>query len=347
MRNLREIEGISCTIIVDPKDITRNFDIVHIFNIQNPRLSLAFARSARYLGIKVVLSTIYWDLRDSMFINYIMPLIIRLDRDYISDSFQVLSLVFNKLLELPQKILNKPYYLSGGYLREAKELISMADLLLPNSDEEYEIVRRHFNLSKPYSVIVNAIDAPDFDHRNSEERSGIITVGRIEPTKNQLNTLRALKRLGLKITLIGRFGDKAYSALIRKKYPDEISNTLGRQVPLDVVYDELARHRVHVLASFRESPGLSSLEALAMGCNIVVSSKKFCPVNTYFENLIGKHVFICNPYSYTSIQRAIYAAYTSALPDVSTVNDFRKTFSWKNAARQTAAAYRQVLDENI
>ena len=62
---------------------------------------------------------------------------------------------------------------------------------------------------------------------------------------------------------------------------------------------------VHVLPSFRESPGLVSLEAFYNGCEIVVSDSRFVPINYYRFNEIAH---ICNPFDPKSIKGAVLSA---------------------------------------
>ena len=96
--------------------------------------------------------------------------------------------------------------------------------------------------------------------------------------------------------------------------------------------------KVHVLPSFRESPGLVSLEALYHGCNIVVSNRRYCPTDYY---RFDKIAYTCDPYSITSIEKAIIDAYNSAfVPVESGYFDF---FSYANAAKLTRDAYIEVL----
>ncbi|WP_024197888.1 glycosyltransferase, partial [Escherichia coli] len=176
----------------------------------------------------------------------------------------------------------------------------------------------------------------------NENRNGILCVGRFEPIKNQLSVCKALLNTELNLILIGaaHAHNKDYLKKIQKV--NAVNNNIHiitkniEQYELNSYYNKC---RVHVLASFRESPGLSSLEALATGANIVVSSSQFCPIDTYFKEIIGKHVFLCNPYSISSIRKAIEDAYNAPL--------MRKSinrFSWDLTAKQTYLAYQEIIN---
>lgn len=93
-----------------------------------------------------------------------------------------------------------------------------------------------------------------------------------------------------------------------------------------------------MLPSFRESPGLVTLEALFYGCNIVVSDYKFCPVNYYKFDEVG---YICDPYSTKSIESAVLEAYYA--PSKVVVQDYFDFFSYKNAAHIIREAYIKLM----
>lgn len=91
-----------------------------------------------------------------------------------------------------------------------------------------------------------------------------------------------------------------------------------------------------VLPSWFETPGLVSLEAAAMGCNIVVSPKG--TTRDYF----GDSAFYCNVSSPSSIRAALDEAYA-----VNYDEDFgRKViteYTWEKAAEKTLDGYQLAL----
>ena len=94
--------------------------------------------------------------------------------------------------------------------------------------------------------------------------------------------------------------------------------------------------KVHVLPSFRESPGLATLEAAAHGVNCVVSI--YGPVTEYF----GQDAWYCDPLNEDSIKTAILEAWHSPLSRT-LQQRVLKDFTWKRAAEVTLVAYEQVL----
>ena len=95
--------------------------------------------------------------------------------------------------------------------------------------------------------------------------------------------------------------------------------------------------KVHALPSWFETTGLSSLEAAAMGCNVVISDKG--DTKEYFE----EKAFYCDPRSPESIYDAVEKASGHPYNDL-----LRKkiiaSYTWQQAAIQTLIAYKQVLE---
>jgi len=95
--------------------------------------------------------------------------------------------------------------------------------------------------------------------------------------------------------------------------------------------------KVHVLPSWFETTGLSSLEAGAMGCNIVVTRKG--DTEEYFKDM----AYYCEPDDVESIRNAVLQAYTNP------VNPYLQDYifshyTWKDTAEQTLQAYQLILE---
>ncbi len=89
-----------------------------------------------------------------------------------------------------------------------------------------------------------------------------------------------------------------------------------------------------------ETPGLSSLEAAAMDCNIVVTKKG--DTYDYFED----YAYYCQPDDVNSIKTAIDVAYNSAVnPKLKekVLNDY----IWEKTAEETLKGYELVLKQNF
>ena len=94
--------------------------------------------------------------------------------------------------------------------------------------------------------------------------------------------------------------------------------------------------KVHVLPSWFETTGLSSLEAGAMGCNLVITGKG--DTREYFEDL----AFYCDPSSVESIFEAVSKA-AAASNDGRLQQMIFSQYTWSNTATLTLQAYNEIL----
>lgn len=341
---LEKLYNINIAILTKPENI-KDIDasIVHIFNIQRIDESLAFAYEAKQNGKKIVLSPIFWDLSHANFVNILSRFGIFNIRKY----FAYIKSAYEIFLKPISKFSKKPYYYSTEYKNKGKELLFLSDMVLPNSIEELKVLEKFFEVSiKNFEVVFNAVDTEIFKNqkgiKNCEREKKVICSARIEPTKNQLSLIRSLYEFkDIKIQLVGKVGNKSYYEKVLKTAQNrgnvDIINNFISQVELAKLFYDAD---VHALPSFRESPGLSTLESLYCGLNVVVSCRAFCPIDTYFKDLIDKKVFICNPYDVNSIQKAILRALETKEKEICNQNN---TFSWEIAAQQTYHAYTQLL----
>lgn len=335
--------NLSITIAKDFQDIQKtDAQIVHIFNIQTIDDSLLFAHEAKKYNKKIVLSPIYWDFSHSNFVEI-------LGHFNIFNIHKRMYVYFKKIMDILLHfcsiLFKKPILYSKTFREKVVELIELSDIILPNSIEEIILFQKFFKLQNiNYKIVYNAIDPTIFKINDRIKAPAmtkkVICVGRISPTKNQLGVLYALYDLReVEITFVGDISNIPYYEKILK-----ISQKRGnvKLITYTISQEELSKlyyqSDVHVLPSFRESPGLSSLESLYSGLNIVVSSEEFCPINTYFKNKIGKNVFICDPYNINSIKKAVLEALTTNEHNID--NDL--IFSWDITAEKTFESYKSL-----
>jgi glycosyltransferase involved in cell wall biosynthesis len=161
-------------------------------------------------------------------------------------------------------------------------------------------------------------------------------VARIEGRKNQLNLVRAMQGLPWPLVLAGKpapnhlnfFEQVKREAGSNVHFPGQIDHAL-----LPALYKAA---RVHVLVSWMETPGLSSLEAAAMGCDLVVTDRG--DTNEYF----GDFAHYCEPDSVESIRNAILEAYRKPA-DTRLREHVLDKFTWQRTAEKTLEGYRLSL----
>ena len=164
----------------------------------------------------------------------------------------------------------------------------------------------------------------------------ILCVARIEGRKNQLNLIRALANTAYQLVIIGKVATNQQSYFkqcMRSGAPNISFIPFMNQDDLLSYY---RRAKIHVLASWFETTGLSSLEAAAMGCNIVVSRKG--DTEEYFRD----QAFYCDPESPQSILEAVELAAGQPASEA-LAKMVRAEYNWEIAATKTLAAYQEVL----
>jgi glycosyltransferase involved in cell wall biosynthesis len=231
-----------------------------------------------------------------------------------------------------------PSYLLMGHRMAVKKIIRTSLLLLPNSENEYKRLSNHFQIHHRYKVVPNAIDSKLFNPKKDETRNQnlILCVGRIEGIKNQLNLIKALSNSSFKLILIGA------ATLNQESYYQECRQAAATNVqfidhiPQKDLIAYYQQARVHVLPSWFETTGLSSLEAAVMGCNIVITDKG--DTREYFEDM----AYYCDPSSPESIKSAVMLAASSPFNEVLREKILRE-YIWPVTAAKTLEAYKLSL----
>ena len=351
--------GVSIVLVLNASELYnfKNYDLVHIFNIQTASQTIDFIKAAKELNIPIILSPIYWNLWHSFVISKTY--------DFISWPFYKYFSHFESLGRLLWKFIPKKdtSYLGVRYKSQGDFILSNVDYILPNSYEEIDNLCRDFGLSetncaalKNKSVAVpNAIEnkkQPQYLNDNFAKiyklpKDYVLVVGRIEPNKNQLSVLLALlNEKDIPIVFVGRKSSNSIDLKYGTKL-EEIAATRGNvyfipEVKHEDMYEIYKSAAVHVLASFRESPGLVTLEALKAGSKIVFSSRSFCPVDFYGLKNYGSE---CNPYDVASIKSAIL--YEINLKRDVDNNEFFERFSYDIVAKKTFDVYRMFVKKNM
>lgn len=309
----------------------RGFDLVHLFNLQSDEAALPVAEAARAAGLPLALSTIWWDLSEGRYLR-------RLRRKLSLRAREALLGRERSLARFRARDGASPRARAGR--ARARRLLELADVLLPNSAAELSLLAEHFELPElaaKAAVVPNAVDPPPA--REPGQRSGVLCVGKLHPLKNQLGLIEALTGLDASLTLIGddqRHPD--YVAACRAAGARHGRCRLLGALPHAELAAHYARAEVHALVSFRETPGLVSLEAAALGCAVVSTDRG--SAGEYF----GEQAELTDP----SDPAAVRAAVERALARPRRVSpELLARFSWRRAAEVSALAYRFALGEAL
>ncbi|MZQ83731.1 glycosyltransferase [Paenibacillus sp. 5J-6] len=196
------------------------------------------------------------------------------------------------------------------------EILNECSLICPNSIAELEHLIDNFsvdNLQEKSMVVKNGIETAQLlsSLQDEEEKYSflpqrfICCVGGIGPRKNQLSLVKAANKTSIPLIIIGKAAkhDEAYESYIKKIAKPNIIflNHLERQEIPKI----LKKAHGHIQPSYIETPGLSSLEAGLLGCNIGVANT--APVKEYF----GDYANYCDPYNVGSIKDCLELLYNN------------------------------------
>ena len=331
-RQLRLL-GIDATVTTtqDLRSSDR-YDLLHFFNITRPADML---RHTRRHDIPYVITPIWIDY--SPYDRY--------NRNGIAGKiFRHLEPATIEYLKTAARWINGNeiypgnYYLASGHRRSMQYNLENASALFCNSEAEFATLAMQFKQLPPYHIITAGVDEKIFQPVPSiaKEKRMVLCAGRIEGIKNQLQLIRALNNTDYRLVLIG---DAAPNQQAYYKACRQVAAANIQFIPHlshDALKSYYQKAAVHVLPSWYESCGLASLEAAAMGCQVVATR------NGFASSYLGDDAFYCDPSSVNSIREAVDKAAacetTNGLP-----RKIREQYTWRNAALQTSLAYQQIL----
>ena len=225
-----------------------------------------------------------------------------------------------------------------------RRLYQMADLLLPNSEAEAEQLQRYFGVSpERIRVVPNGADerfaeaSPQPFQRRAGCRNFVLYAGRIEPRKNQLGFLRAMRDTDVPIVVLGDVvpGYEAYRDACRRVAGENVKFIDGIRHDDPLLASAYAACRCLALASWFETPGLVALEAAMQGVPLVL------PAGGCAREYFGAWAEYVEPDDLRGIRRQVLAALTQPRrPELARM--VRKRFTWKAAALATREAYEKV-----
>jgi len=315
-----ENKGVKVKMFDQWQDKLSAYDILHVFGSVKDCLGLI--RAAKESKVKVCVSSIFWtDLRRCL-------------------GEVGLHNKTNALLHHALKAV------CPSFPSARREIFTLADLILPNSESEAKQIQRYFSIEKDkFFVVPNGVEerfqmaAPDEFAGKYKLRDFILYVGRIEPRKNQLSFIRAMK--GFKKSPVVFVGDYTlehkyyYDACLREK--DDNMFFLGYIEHDTSLFSSMyAASKIFSLTSWFETPGLSALEAAACGKNIVITP--YGSTRDYF----GDFAFYARPHKPKEIRRIVEQAFERPCGD-NLKQYVLNNFSWEKVAQTTLSAYEKIL----
>lgn len=330
--------GVEVDIRLTTDDINyEQYNLLHFFNIIRPADILGHIKRSKK---PYVVSPIFVDY--SEFDAKVREGIVKYLYKFLSSHTVEYLKTIARLIKSKEQI-NSISYLIKGQKRSIEYILKYAKCLLPNSHSEYSRLKSSFPVEKPYVVVPNAIDPQKFilipeENRSDLGRNRILCVARFEGLKNQLQLIKALNGWNIQVELVGKPSpnQQEYYAICRRLAQSNIH--FINHLPQDKLPELYRRAKVHVLASWFETTGLSSLEAAAMGCNIVITNKG--DQQEYFKDF----AFYCDPGSAESVAEQVKLAYDSPVnPELR--RHVLQHYTWEKAAEKTLEGYKLALSK--
>lgn len=332
--------GIESIIATCESDLDwGEYDVVHFFHL--PAVSRRTVQHLLDMKKPVVLSPVFWDTTSLWY-----------------EAAVTRSRIWRQMRRLG--IIARPLYIKWQNLKrrampewqERRWILLNSNVILPNSELELQHLSRYFAISSVHlaektMIVPNGVDPDLFrDVRQSASEFAakfgldrfILEVARIESAKSQLALIRATGNLDYSLVFIG--GDSpyepGYAAECRDEGVKRGSTFFLGKLPQSECVGAYACASAHVLPSWRETPGLSSLEAAAAGCRVVTTDRG--SAREYF----GNQAWYCNPEHPHTIEAAIREALASPVPSELRHRVFSE-FTWERAAKLTALAYQKAV----
>lgn len=341
----RELEknNVESTILKgDIKDFSK-YDLVHFFGIMRAADFYHNFTQAKKSGKSIVVTPIYENLKE--FDLYGRR---RLEKYFA----RILNNDHKDLLKsLARGIKDKRHLntffsqLINSHSKQQKEILESSDFVLASSKLESISLIKKFSITRSkIKIVPYCINYPkpqsttDVFFKKYKVKNFVLSVGRIEPKKNQLGILKALKNTQLPIVFIGN------KNLYHKSYVNEFMRVLEENPNARYLgyLDEKTLNwaykaaKVHVLASWFEAPGLANMEAAINDCNVVTTAIGYA--REYFKEF----AWYCNPKKQDSIRKAITSAYKSPYKKGLKKRIIRE-YSWEKTVPHIQDLYKQAI----
>jgi len=357
-RNLRQHPGGDTTQILNTAEklrqrgitidfessLPRNlhtYDLVHLFHLDRLWENERYCRKIRSQGCPVILSPIYWptfeyDREARPGLQGFMA------RTFGNRCYQSARIVqrwlFGLVLECGYRSFHVPLF---DFKRAALSVLRNISVLLPNSKAELRQIEAQFGIQLPSVVVPNAVDVDTFYASNgtqTDRRREVLCVGRIEPRKNQLNLIRALRSSGIPLVLVGHSGrfNYGYYRRCRREAGDNVRFVDYQNA--SQLRDFYRRAWVHACVSWYETPGLVNLEAALCGC-AVVATPGGCT-----REYLGDQAYYCEAGDTESIRKAIGIAFDQG-SSKELAQRVARHYTWQQAAEKTWTAYQLALKD--
>lgn len=312
--------GVKVRLFNPWEDRIKDYDVLHNFGLAAD--SEQYVSFAKKEGVPVAIHTIYWPSTEYA----------------LHGDFPITA----KIKVIASELMNR---YGSAAMSAKKRMLGKADILFPNSHTEAEMLSRNFGIAKEKMCVVHdGIDKRFFSAKKKQfvECYGIedfvLYAGRIEPRKNVLGLVRAMRGTGLQLVVIGEASGEhtAYKELCVRE-AGKNAKFLGRiEHESELLASAYATAKVFALPSWFETPGIAAMEAATAGANIVLTSRG-C-TKEYFGGM-ARYV---EPNDTAAIRSAIQSAF-DAKRDSKLSTHMAQNYSWERVAEEIMAGYKRIL----
>lgn len=312
----------------------RSYDLLHFFNIIRPAdILVHIQRSKKPFVVSTIL--IDYSAYDKHERKGIAGTLFKL---LPADSIEFLKTLY-RAFTCKDRLMSISYILKGQR-RSIKEILRQAKCVLVQAENEYTDLVKWYRVAPAFAVIHNGVNIQLFQTGRpiTREENLVLCVARIEGIKNQYNLIRALNNTPYRLLLIGdpAPNQRGYYMQCKRIMAGNVS--FINHLPQEQLAGYYAAAKVHVLPSWFEVCGLSSLEAAALGCRIVITD------NGYARSYFGDDAFYCDPKQPGTILEAIKEA-MAAKNNGELKGKVIQKYTWQKTAEKTLAVYKKYIEQ--
>lgn len=325
------------------------YDLVHIFQLDWMSETYFYALKAKKYNKPIVLSPIHHSIKeverfDTEYTFGLRKLSSLLFKDqHRRDTLKNIYRSFHDRKKLPTTIASIFLGLKNMHIKT----LQMVDVVLVQTELEARDLKETYGVNIDWRKVQNGVGEQFFYSDTINENplgveGYILCVGRIEARKNQLSIIQAVEEIikedemPLSLVFIGRKSDH-HSRYVKEFVAKVSSNNWIIHIP-EVPYLEIPAYfkyaKVCISASWFETSGLTSLDALFMGTNVVAAGDRA-------KEFLGDYASYCDPGSVESIKEALRKELTNKNPSLS--SEFKREFTWKHCAELTYQTYLDLL----
>ena len=234
------------------------------------------------------------------------------------------------------------------------EILSKADLVTSSSKFEYKFLNQNYEIpEQKLRIVYPGLDLDLFKPTSTKKENTLLVVGRIQPQKGQINTLKLFHNLlmlspDLKLNFVGGPSGKDGKEYL-KTIENEIEQTgLKNNVQFlnsatqEQLINEYNKAKIVVHASQYETFGLIALEANA--CGVPVVSINQGPLKETIEN--GQNGYIAETFEDENLilfcNNILSDSEYQSKIQINCLN-VAKQYDWKNTVKQLKKIYLELI----